>query len=102
MRSVTHEQADAVYAILAEECGANDQAFHGERASFVRYMTDEESSKEYRFQGSLGFGGKCRITSNHPIPYVDFYPEDHSVARENMADRANARIAELFAAEVPV
>jgi hypothetical protein len=98
---LTKEQAEEIYAILQEECGECDLPDHRERDSFVRYMTSGERSLEYRFQGALGFGGKCRLNSNHPIPYVDYYPEDYTVERENMRDRANERIAALFAAEVP-
>lgn len=93
-------QADAVYDVLVTECGATDLPDSGgysERAAFVRYMTDARHRwKEWRFSGDLGLGGKCRINSNHPAPYVDYYPEDRSVARDRMVRRANARISALF------
>jgi hypothetical protein len=98
---LTDELADEIYTVLQEECGECDLPDHRERDSFVRYMTSGERGLEYRFQGALGFGGKCRLNSNHSIPYVDYYPEDYTVERENMRDRANERIAALFAAEVP-
>jgi len=95
--NLTRKQADSIYTILVEECGANDYADNRQRESFVRYMISDDYPKEFRFQGDLGFGGKCRVNSNRQgIPYVDFYPEDYTVRRGNMADRANARIAELF------
>lgn len=93
--TLTREQADAVYSVLVEECGATDDHMSFDRDSFVHYFTNT-AHPEFRFQGQLGFGGKCRMDSHHPIPRVDYYPEDYSVARENMIDRANARIQELF------
>lgn len=99
--TLTSEQADAIYTILVEECGEIDYADNRQRESFVRYMTnDDDYPKEFRFQGDLGFGGKCRLNGNRGgVPYVDFYPEDHTVARENMVDRANERIASLLATQ---
>jgi hypothetical protein len=96
MKALTEQEADAVYTILIEECGERDHADGRERGSFVRYMTSNENGKEFRFQGALGFGGKCWINSNRPVPYVTYYPEDYSVERENMVDRANERIAALL------
>lgn len=96
---LTRDQANAVYDILIEECGATDPRGH-ERVSFAYYMMDERSFKEFRFQGSLGFGGKCRLNGNYPVPYVDCYREDQTTERLVMILRANERIAALFNAEV--
>jgi hypothetical protein len=94
--NITNEQADEIYTILAEECGAPDDHMGFDRDAFGRYFTSA-TFPEWRFSGDLGFGGKCRIISAHPIPYVDYYPEDYSVARDNIVDRVNERIAKLFA-----
>ena len=97
-RSLTEQEANAVYSILVEECGASRRP--EEKLSFMFYMTDDgHPLKEWRFQGSLGFGGKCRINSNHEHPYVDCYPEDETPARRRAIDRANARLAAMFEAE---
>jgi len=92
--NLTPEQADAVYTILVEECGADDATYA--RDSFVRYMTDDSVVKEWRLIGDLGFGGKCRINSNHPLPYVDCYPEHETPERLAMIAKANERITALF------
>lgn len=94
---MTEEQAHAIYTILAEECGATDDHMGFDRDSFVRYMMSSDWwFKEWRFCGHLGFGGKCRVNSNHPVPHVDYYPEDRSAKRDAMVDAANVRIAALF------
>lgn len=93
MTRTPKQLADAVYTVLVEECGAPDDRM---RHSFIRYFTSERFP-EWRFQGHLGFGGKCRITSNYKIPHVDCYREDETPDRLAMIDRANARIQELFA-----
>jgi len=98
---LTEDQATAIYDILLEECGETDVAGN-ERVAFALYMTDGRPRKEFRFQGALGFGGKCRINSNRPVPYVDCYPEDRTSLRDAMIDKANARIAALFAATTEV
>ena len=87
------EEAVNVYEILVTQCGAPDRDLN----AFVGYMTDDTGfAKEWRFGGRLGFGGKCRTNSNHPLPYVDCYPEDSTPARLAMIDRANQRITALF------
>lgn len=91
---ITETQAIAVYDVLVEECGAPDP--NPSDRSFVRYMVADGFMKEWRFGGGLGFGGKCRINSNHSIPHVDYYHEDRTAARDAMAARANQRIRSLF------
>lgn len=95
-RALTSDEAANVYSILVEECGASARA--EEQLSFAIYMTDEFPIKEWRFQGTLGFGGKCRVNSNHNYPYVTCYPEDETPARLAAIERANARLAALFGA----
>lgn len=92
---MTIAQARALYAILVTECHALNS--RDEMESFVRYMADGELGKEWRFQGSLGFGGKCRYDSNRVWPYVTCYPEDDTPERLACVEKANARIVELFA-----
>lgn len=88
--TITAEQADAIYAVLMEECGAPRGR---ERERFRRYLTTA-NDPEWRFCGSLGFGGKFRVSSGKPR--VDYYPEDRTPARNAMVERANERIKELF------
>jgi len=44
---------------------------------FIVEFTSKEPCTEWRFQGSLGFGGKFR----YPRMSVDCYPEDETPAR---------------------
>lgn len=83
---MTEQQAKAVYAVLQETCGAGD-----DELSFVYEFTKELPTTEWRFGGSLGFGGKFR----YPRMSVDCYPEDESAARLAMISAANAKLAVL-------
>jgi hypothetical protein len=90
---ITKEQANAVFDILIEECKA--QEF--DRDQFVRYMTTDpdDGFKEFRFGGTLGFGGKCKL-SNGSV-YTSYYAEDHTEARMAASNAANRRIDDLMA-----
>lgn len=98
-REICEAQADAILQILRDECGYNPF----ERDGFVRSIVTEGKSAqsicdEYRFMGALGFGGKFRNNgNNNNTPYVDCYREDETSARTDMIERANKRLAALFA-----
>lgn len=81
----------AVWAILVEECGA-DPAMWGQ------FKAVWPKCGEFRFQGSLGFGGKLYHSSNGH-DRVDCYPEDATPERRTAIVRANARLRELAEAE---
>lgn len=86
-------QAEQAAAILNEECGANldDAALYG----FIGYFTTERAGfTEWRFGGSLGFGGKLRLDG---FLYVTCYPEDVTEARRKARDRANVRLRGIVA-----
>ncbi len=101
MREITPEQAAAARKILEEECGFPPDP-QG-REGFVRTISDpKRDCREYRFMGSLGFGGKFRNNGNRDdTPYVDCYPENETLGRNNMIERANKRLAELFGTGSP-
>ena len=61
MRVLTPDQANAVYDVLVQECGA---AGGHDRESFVSQQTTDEIA-EWRFCGKLGFGGKFWRGHNH-------------------------------------
>lgn len=96
---MTLEQANAVYDILVAHAGAQEVG----RADFVFQQTSERWPTEYRFGGSLGFGGKFwRL----PLPfrvgsdanwYVTAYPEDMDRRPEirQEIDATNAALAVL-------
>ena len=79
------ETANKAYDILMQEAGAKEYW----RSDFVRCMTDDEPSREYRFSGALGFGGKYWIKRNA----VDCYSEDLTPEREAVIKATNARLA---------
>jgi hypothetical protein len=87
---MTAEQANAVYDILVEHCGAVEQ----ERERFTERQTYERCS-EYRFQGALGFGGKFRRNGWGDRWCVDAYEGDLTAERRTMIDRANAALNAL-------
>ena len=73
-----------VYDVLVENCQASKDSF--DRLNFVEAMTRDNPTREYRFMGGLGFGGKFR----YPGFTVDCYPEDCTPARQEIIDNANA------------
>ena len=79
-----------VYDILVEEC----QAWNGEhdRAAFVGEQV-REAPREWRFCGSLGFGGK--FWRNADRMYVNCYQEDETPSRLLTIKRANKRLDKL-------
>lgn len=80
--------AHEVYQVLTEECGAADDA--DALSSFVANHRDGRVD-EYRFMGSLGFGGKFWQRDMR----VSCYREDESPERLAMIEKANARLSEL-------
>lgn len=80
--------ANRAYDVLVEECDASER----ERHRFVHYLTNTgHGYKEWRFSGSLGFGGKfwlypdsCRVSC---------YVEDQTPERLRIISRANDILA---------
>ena len=87
---LNEKQANAIYDILVEECGAPEEAY--DREYFVRHQTTDEIS-EWRFQGNLGFGGKFWNCNNRL--YVNCYREDETPLRQIMIDVANKRLLDI-------
>lgn len=93
MSCLTEDQARAVFAVLAKTCGAEPgSSGHGEE-EFVRYLTEEHDSHEFRFCGKLGFGGKLYFTGERL--YVGCYREDETPATKRMITVANKKLAAL-------
>jgi hypothetical protein len=84
---LTEDQAKAVYQILVDECGARAE----DPYEFVLEFTSDSPCNEWRFQGSLGFGGKFR----YPKMSVDCYTEDETKERNLAIQKANTRLEEL-------
>jgi hypothetical protein len=88
--------ADAVYDILVEECGATESWRTYFRTSWMEHSSDyPDYPFEYRFSGSLGFGGKFYDSGG--CWYVAYYPEDKTAEREAMVAAAQPRIEALQA-----
>ena len=87
MNKLTHKQANAVYDILVQECGASET----ERSNFLIAQSQDEIS-EWRFCGKLGFGGKFW---RNPDMYVNCYGEDMNSERMEIIFKANERLKVL-------
>ncbi len=79
------------YDILIEHAELKDKQ---SRESFIRYFVDE-TGKEWRFQGSLGFGGK--FWHNEDRWYIQGYPEDSTRESKATIKKVNKLLAELRA-----
>lgn len=87
---MTHDKKEQIWFILVEECGASEEPNPG---FFVHFP----KCREYRFCGSLGFGGKVwasRSPGFQPI-YVTCYPEDETPERAAAIHAANKALALL-------
>lgn len=82
----------AVWDVLVVEAGASKNPT--DKELFVRAYTQvEHPASEYRFCGSLGFGGK--FWRNDGCFYVSCYPEDRTPSRMATLERVNAKLREL-------
>lgn len=86
------ETANKVYDILVEHAGASDS--ENSRLAFT-YAQCRQYLTEYRFIGSLGFGGKFRRGGHNQDLYVDCYSEDRSPARYEAIISTNMALREL-------
>lgn len=90
---MTEPQANAIYDVLVREAGANES----DRLSFVVYVTSSERwPLEFRFMGSLGFGGKFWLTRHDPMYYVNCYREDETPERLATIERTNAALVAVL------
>lgn len=83
-------QAEAVWAVLIAVCDANqsDEA----RDDFLFHAQERGHPLEYRFQGSLGFGGKIYLENP---PCVSCYSEDETSEGNRKIKNANAVLAAI-------
>jgi hypothetical protein len=77
-----------VFNILVAEAGANENI----RDQFACWWNTKGS--EFRFQGSLGFGGK--FWRNYEHWYINCYPEDESPQRLAVIEKVNNLLKELM------
>ena len=90
---VTRERANRIYAVLHEHACASSP---DQQEAFARVFATEggQGCTEYRFCGSLGFGGK--VWNNCGL-YVNCYPEDETERRQRIIDATNAALAPIQA-----
>jgi hypothetical protein len=85
---MTDKRANKIYDILVNFGGAQET----EREEFVYHHTVSEfGCQEWRFRGSLGFGGKYRSGNNR----VDCYKEDATPERLNTIQMINALLEKI-------
>lgn len=85
-----------IYDLLVLHAGAEEDG----RGSFVRYFLSEtRSGGEWRFVGTLGFGGK--FYRNSGGDYVSCYREDLTPERDEVINRVNEAIARLISSTTP-
>ena len=86
---LTKDQATQVWNILAECCQAGDDVM---RDQFIHHSATTDRL-EFRFCGSLGFGGKIYVEE---LPRVSCYPEDETPERLSAIAKANERLCLLW------
>jgi hypothetical protein len=80
---------DKVWDILVEHAGAHEPL----RENFLA-TADVESTREWRFQGGLGFGGKVGFQDGR-ASYVTCYKDDLSPERKRMIKITNKELHDL-------
>lgn len=90
---LTKKTAAAVYDLLVKIGGAPESY----RAHFIQHYTEPDPSREWRFQGLLGFGGKFYM--DHDRFRVGCYREDDTDERTALIDEMNEKLGWLFQAK---
>lgn len=85
------EKLNRVWDVLVKHCGADES----QREYFLA-SADPKVTREWRFMGALGFGGKIWLNPEMEKPYVNCYREDETPARTKMIAAANAELEKLF------
>lgn len=81
-----------VWDILRDNVDASKNPY--DRMNFIHHMlADKYPCTEWRFCGSLGFGGK--IYRNDRKLYVSCYPEDETRARRKLIKSVNKKLEKL-------
>ncbi len=90
---LTEQQARDVWDVLVRTCGADTVSSGHGWESFSRYVMGDHPWHEFRFCGSLGFGGKLHINGGMR---VSCYAEDATPERRRKIRLANERLAVLW------
>jgi len=86
---MTEEKLNRIYDILIKY-----GAMENYRSSFLINYLSDEVSKEWRFSGVFGFGGKF-WANNYGELYANYYIEDQSLERELLLEKLNAELKEI-------
>jgi hypothetical protein len=89
---MTPRLASRIRSVLREECGFESDYVDG---ALERWLISGASGGEYRFQGSLGFGGKLYVEDHGDRWRVSCYREDETSERREAIRKANKRLREL-------
>ncbi len=87
------QRLSQIWDVLVKHAGASE----GGREAFIALASDwGERTLEYRFMGSLGFGGKVWL-NNGPHTYVNCYREHETEGRRKLMEIANGELKLLGA-----
>jgi hypothetical protein len=82
--------AECVWDVLVECCNVSDNIIN--RSAFVNAAIEGRWT-EFRFGGSLGFGGKVW---NNGCFYITCYKEDETPERIRAMEKANEELEKIF------
>jgi hypothetical protein len=88
--------AHRIYDVLVRHAGATEH----DRIGFVVAHTTDGGCWEFRFQGSLGFGGKFRNDAGRWR--VDCYREDETPERLAVIEATNLALARMQVDSLPL
>jgi hypothetical protein len=98
MQSLTITQAYAAYDMLMQTIDASPTMRDDFALAVTRRVAAGERV-ETRVMGCLGMGGKFIIDRNGTTaPRFTYYPEDKTVARDELCAVVNQRLREIFRA----
>lgn len=91
---LTEDQANQIWDVLIDLCQAPPD--NGTRQQFVSHCVTSDEV-EFRFQGSLGFGGKLYYAPRiNEAPRVGYYPEDRTKTGDLVVAKANEHLDTLW------
>lgn len=85
MAELTEAQVELVYDVLCTEAGAS--------IALSDFKAHWPACNEFRFMGTLGFGGKVWSGRGTRPPYVTCYPEDRTPERDQTISVVNQKLS---------
>jgi hypothetical protein len=89
MENMSPEKANQVYDLLISKVGADE----ADRTAFAHEFKKTFHTKEWRYQSSMGFGGKFRTNENGV--YIDCYQENESPEINLLIRQINRTLAAM-------